>query len=107
MSEQLELTEVHEGEVLLLSVRGELDIATASSLDERLRALLDEHHQVVLDLSELSFLDSTGLAVLVRAAQMAEGAGGGFAVRAVSSSAQRVLELSGVADRLKLLPDPS
>lgn len=107
MAEQLEITESAEGESLILSVRGELDIATARLLDRRLSTLLGAHRQVVLDLAELSFIDSTGLAVLVRAAQAAERDGGGFSVRAVSASAQRVLELSGVAGRLKLLPNPA
>ena len=87
-----------------MRVSGELDIATAAQLDGRLRALLEQHERVVLDLSELSFLDSTGLAVLVGAARLAENDGGSFAVSAISSSAQRVLELSGVAEKLNLSP---
>ena len=56
------------------------------------------------DLSELSFLDSTGIAVLVTIARAAGNNGGGFTVRAVSTTARRVLELSGVAEKLNLLP---
>lgn len=102
MTEPLEIAEHFEGELLVLSVSGELDIATSRILEERLGALLAQHRQVALDLAELAFIDSTGLAVLVTAAQTADLNGGGFAIRAVSASAQRVMELSGVAAALKL-----
>lgn len=102
MPEPLEIAEHSDGEVLVLSVRGELDIATARILEERLRALLAERRQVALDLAELEFIDSTGLAALVAAAHSAALDGGGFAIRAVSASAQRVMELSGVAGTLNL-----
>jgi anti-anti-sigma factor len=105
MAEQLEIAESLDADALVLSVSGELDIATARLLDIRLRELLEKHRKIVLDLGELSFIDSTGLAVLVTAAQDAQNDGGGFAVRSVSPSAQRVLELSGVAAKLRLLPD--
>ena len=105
MAEQLEITETADSESLVLTIRGELDIATARLLDGRLRELLAQHRQIVLDLAELAFIDSTGLAVLVSAAQSAERDGGSFTISALSAAAQRVLELSGVAERLKLLPD--
>lgn len=107
MPEPLEITETVEDHSQVLSVSGELDISTARILDGRLRALLQDHRRVVLDLSGLSFIDSSGLAVLIAAARAAESDGGAFAVRAVSPVALRVLELSGVADRLKLLPEPA
>lgn len=105
MAEQLEIAETREGEAEILKVTGELDIATSRRLEERLRALVAQHGQVVLDLSELSFIDSSGLAVLINAARASANDGGGLGVRAVSDAVWRVLELSGVAGELKLLPD--
>lgn len=107
MTELLEIIEGVDGEAHVVSLRGELDISTSRQLDARLRSLLAQHKQVVLDLSELSFIDSSGLAVLITTARAADMDGGGFAVRAVSESALRVLELSGVAKQLRLLPDRS
>ncbi len=48
-------------------VRGELDLATAPALETAVTERLDAGHEVVVDLRELAFMDSTGLRVLVRA----------------------------------------
>ena len=50
-----------------LGLVGELDIASASALEQRLRALAAQGAPVVLDLGRLQFIDSSGLRELVRA----------------------------------------
>lgn len=51
---------------VVLAVRGEIDVYTAPRLRERLIELVKEgHRQVVVDLDQVDFLDSTGLGVLV------------------------------------------
>lgn len=105
MAEQLEIDEAVEGEAHVLRVRGELDIATGRLLEARLRALRDAQREVVLDLSELTFIDSSGLAILVTTAKTAERDGGAFAIRAVSAAVMRVIELSGVVERLGLVAE--
>jgi anti-anti-sigma factor len=50
-----------------LGLVGELDIASASALNERLRALAQRGDPVVLDLGRLQFIDSSGLRELIRA----------------------------------------
>ena len=50
-----------------LGLVGELDIASASALNERLRALAQRGDPVVLDLARLQFIDSSGLRELIRA----------------------------------------
>jgi anti-sigma B factor antagonist len=102
MTERLEIAEQTDGAARVVSVRGEVDIATAPMLDRVLHALLEEHQRVVLDLSGVSFIDSTGIGVLVAAAQAADADGGGFAIREPSRMVLRVLELAGVSARLKL-----
>src|SRR5438093_10513735 len=61
----------------VLTVSGEIDIATAPSLRERLHSLLAEgKHRLVIDLDDVGFLDSTALGVLVgvlKRARMDEG----------------------------------
>lgn len=52
---------------LRLGLVGELDIASASALQERLRVLAERRDPVVLDLGRLQFIDSSGLRELVRA----------------------------------------
>jgi anti-sigma B factor antagonist len=99
--ERLEIAEKVDGTAHVVSVRGEVDIATAPTLGQILGAVLESHEQVVLDLSGVSFIDSTGIGVLMAAARMADADGGGFAIRDPSQSVLRVLELSGVSERLK------
>ena len=55
---------------LVLTVSGELDIATAPALRKRLDAAIDAgKHRLVIDLSAVSFLDSIALATIVHAKQ--------------------------------------
>lgn len=56
-----------EGGRVRLALVGELDIASASALEARLRALAQRGDPVVLDLGRLQFIDSSGLRELVRA----------------------------------------
>jgi anti-sigma B factor antagonist len=102
MSDQLEVSQAEHHGTCSLVIRGELDIASAPQLEERLRSLLDAHQRIELDLSDVSFLDSSGLAVLIRAAEAAERDGASFAIAAVSGPAMRVLELSGMVARVHL-----
>ena len=54
------------GESLRLSPTGDLDMLTAPLLDQRLNALRAMKRPVVLDLSHVPFIDSTGLHLLIR-----------------------------------------
>jgi anti-sigma B factor antagonist len=80
-----------------LTVRGEIDIATAGQL----RDALDSHHSsdtaVRLDLSQIGFVDSSGLAVLIAAKRQAVENGWTFEIaRQLSPPVQRLFALSGV-----------
>jgi len=67
----IELTEeTFDPSGLVITVGGELDIATAPTLRDRLTAAVDAGtHRLVIDLSALSFLDSVALATIVHAKQ--------------------------------------
>ena len=68
LTEALHVELADRGPSRLLTVRGELDLATAPTL-ERVLAIQARHRgPLVLDLRGLSFIDVTGLAVLLRAA---------------------------------------
>jgi anti-sigma B factor antagonist len=56
-----------QGARTVVLVRGELDLATAPALEQAVTEGLDAGGEVVVDLRELTFMDSTGLRVLVRA----------------------------------------
>jgi anti-anti-sigma factor len=80
----------------LLVVHGELDIATAPELVEMLRRLRYQKHAVELDLSAVTFMDSTGLTALMDAQIAAESNGWSFRIARASRPVQRVFALAGV-----------
>ena len=64
----MELTLEHrtQGDVTVLDVGGEVDVYTAPKLREKLVELVsDGHYNIVVDMTKVEFLDSTGLGVLV------------------------------------------
>ena len=102
MTEQLQLSESDRSGARLLAIRGELDVATAHLLGDKLNILLGEHSSVELDMSGLSFIDSTGLGVLVRATEVADQSGRDLTIGALSEPVMRVVELTGLSERLHL-----
>jgi anti-sigma B factor antagonist len=95
-----------EGRDCVLDVRGELDLAAASSLDAAIeRTLQTDAKRIVLDLTGLDFIDSTGLSVLVRAQQRAQESGCELGVINAGPQVERLLSLTGLWDRLALSDD--
>jgi anti-sigma B factor antagonist len=84
----------------VLAVEGEVDTLTAPQLEAALSALLDDPDPVlVVDLGGVTFLASSGLAVLIRAAHRAEAGGRRLRLVASSRAVRRPLEITG-ADEL-------
>ena len=92
----------HERGYAIVTPAGELDIATAPRLRECLLALLPAHPALVIDLDQVSFLDATGLGVLVGAANRADASGAGLHLVCSRKDIRRLFELAGLARRLRL-----
>jgi anti-sigma B factor antagonist len=85
-----------EYEVHLL---GELDMSTAPQLrDELLRLVSGGATMVTVDLSELAFVDSTGLSVLITGLKRLRQQGGEMALRSPKPGTRRVLEITGLTE---------
>jgi anti-anti-sigma factor len=96
---ECEVGNVRTGEPRNIAVRGEVDLATASELEAVVRSALEEAADgVVLDLAQLTFIDSSGLRALVALAKDAESRRKSLALRNLPRHAQRVLELTGLGD---------
>jgi anti-sigma B factor antagonist len=92
-----------EGRACVLTITGELDLAAAPALEQELDAALKSGASViVLDLERLDFIDSTGLSVLVRGQQQAQEAGLDLGLVKPAAQVERLLELTGLAERLTL-----
>jgi anti-anti-sigma factor len=88
-------------------LEGELDIATTPRAETELRRLEGENVGViVLDLRGLTFMDSTGLRLLVAADARAREAGHRLAIVRGPGPVHRVLEITGLHNRLDLVDDP-
>lgn len=85
---------------LEIALAGEIDHANADDLFTRLRLELEEvPAQVVLvDLSGVLFIDSSGLRLLLRSKDSAEGCGASFVLRGLRPQARRLLAVSGLAE---------
>ena len=82
--------------VVTVFVRGEIDLSTATSLEHDLRSAHREvPREMVLDLSELTFMDSVGVHLLLDAYARATEAGYEFRLRHVPTQAQRLFSLAG------------
>lgn len=92
---------------VIVELRGELDMACASRLDEALAgAELDDSDAVVLDLRGVCFLDSTGLKAIFRARKATRESGRRFAVTEGSAQVQRLLSLTRLGDHLHVIATP-
>ncbi len=85
--------------VRTISVRGELDLSTAPDLEGPLeQALESDEGSVLIDLSQCEFIDSTGIALIVRAWQRLQNGDNSRALVICSQNDQvrRVLEITGL-----------
>lgn len=97
-------TEPH-GDMVVVAVAGELDMATAPQLQDQITDLLDKgRSRLIFDLAEVSFCDSTGLSVFVRAKNSCDDAGGLVRLAAPQRGVLRILEVSGLVEVLQTYP---
>jgi anti-sigma B factor antagonist len=90
-------------------VEGELDLSTATQLEKPLEEAIDSPRAAVLiDLTDCTFIDSTGIAMIVRAWQRVDaGAGNGgegdLVLCCQNEQVRRVLEVTGLEHSLRVL----
>lgn len=97
----------HDPHEAVVVVAGEIDLAVRDDLLNTLREAIRraEVTRVVVDLSGVSFMDSSGLHVLLTARETAHGSGVGFDVVGATGLARRVLEVTGVLQLLTGEPE--
>jgi anti-sigma B factor antagonist len=92
--------------VELVSVEGEIDTGTASRLIGVLnQSVVEARGSVVIDLSQVGFMDSTGLALLINAHRRLARRRKGFAVVCPPGPLLRVFEITDMVDTLHVRPD--
>ena len=88
----LEITEKDGATIVALS--GDVDLQTSPAVRQGLLECLETHDQVLVDMSQVNYIDSSGVASLVEAFQVSRKKGTSFALACVSPAAMRVLNLA-------------
>jgi anti-sigma B factor antagonist len=95
----LVLSTDRDGGRAVLTVRGELDAYSSPGLEDQVsRLIADQVQEVVLDLSETAFLDSSGLRAILTAQRRLGENHGELKLRRPSEPVTRLLEITGLTD---------
>ena len=95
------------GSAVHVMLDGELDISTAQQLEDDLRRIEAERPAlIVLDLQQLSFMDSTGLRLLIMADARAREEDRRLAIVRGNEMVHRVMRLTRLDERLDIVEDP-
>ena len=98
----MNITKKTEGDALTLALEGRLDTATSPQLDEELDASLEGVRELTLDLTDLKYVSSAGLRVLLRAQRKMNAAKGKLLVTGVNESIMEIFEITGFSEILDI-----
>jgi anti-sigma B factor antagonist len=101
----IDVTNAADGRVQLFGLGGSLDIASSPTLRAGLMEAADrDRHEIVVDLTHLEFLDSTGLGALIGAHKRAAEHGGSVRLVAQEGQILRLLRITGLLDVFAVYP---
>jgi anti-anti-sigma factor len=89
-------------DALRLRVAGEIDLSNIEALQAEVANAVEsgETRLVVVDLAEVTFLDSSGISALLKGRRLADDAGKGFRVEGAQGMVREVLTITGVWEHL-------
>ena len=97
----MEINKKQEGKDLLISVSGRLDTTTAPELEETIKDSIDGVESLTIDLTDLEYISSAGLRVLL-AAQKIMNKQGDMKVTGVGEVVMEIFEVTGFSDILTI-----
>lgn len=101
----MEIIELASGEVVVLGLKGRLDALTADTAKQNLISrLASPNPRLVLDLSQLGYVSSAGLRVLLDLAKRVSAAEGKLVLCALVRNVHQVFELAGFASFIPIYP---
>jgi anti-anti-sigma factor len=101
-----DVTVDRQGSNVTVAPSGEIDLATVRLVTEAIEASGEPFVQLILDLRNVSFIDTSGLRLVLELNQRAERDGFGLTIVRGSRAVQRVFEISGLEDRLPFVDEP-
>ena len=90
-----------------VAVIGDVDLATVDLLRAQLTRALQRGDKVLLDLREVSFMDTQGLAAVIEAERTSSTSGTQLVVVRAPATVHRLFDMIGLSDRLTVVDDPS
>ena len=89
-----------------MQLEGEIDLHVSPEVAESLRTMIEKKpRRVVVDLAKVTYLDSSGLAVLIEGMQNVQEYGGNFALANVQESVQHIFDLARLDQVFQIFPD--
>ena len=105
-SDMLSLTAMPKTQPTILPLEGEIDLHVSPQIGTSLAALVAKKPaQLVVDLSKVSYIDSSGLAILIEAMQNVGGYGGKFALSGLQESVRPIFEIARLDQVFRIFPD--
>lgn len=90
----------------VLPLEGEIDLHISPRVAESLRALIEQKPtRLVVDLSRVTYIDSSGLAVLIEGMQNVEAYGGRFSLAGLQESVRPIFEIARLDQVFVIFPD--
>lgn len=102
MSTLLSLVITNEDSTTVIAVEGEIDVSSVAELENALNRHLGDSSHLVLDLSRVTFMDSSGIHALIDADAVSRDHECGFAIRNPARAVRRILEIAGVWAQLPI-----
>ena len=101
----MEISEKKEKDITILAISGRLDTLSSGSLDEKLKELTNNNlNKIVIDFSELDFISSSGLRVLLTIAKKVKSTSGYLALSALKDHVKEVFDVAGFTMLFSIFP---
>src|SRR5438094_8666730 len=90
----------------IVPLKGEIDLHVSPTVTAALNDVIDKKpERLVVDLSDVSYIDSAGLAALIQAMQKVEGYGGKFMLAGLQETVRSIFEISRLDQVFQIFPD--
>jgi len=90
----------------VVPLKGEIDLHVSPTVTASLNEVIDKKpDRLVVDLSDVSYIDSAGLAALIQAMQKVEGYGGKFMLAGLQETVRSIFEISRLDQVFQIFPD--
>jgi anti-sigma B factor antagonist len=95
-----------DGDAVLVVIEGEIDLSNADAVAQQVSTALSNYTmRAVLDLSKVTYIDSSGLAVLIEAMQNVSHYGGQFALSGLQEGVRPIFEIARLDQVFRIFPN--